>query len=133
MRTYKGKYLYDMIKSFLFQQVSKLKQESSLRMHMFAFFNLIFLKQQLFLNVLNHINVAYEYMMSITPERKQTWKSETCVKFNFLILSLQSQTCESDIFSCTTTRLFFFVDGAIMRRYITQTGHACPVTISFAI
>ena len=54
--------LYKMIKPFLFQQGSKIfsiKQESSLRTHMFEVFNLIFFKQQLFLNILDHIDVTY--------------------------------------------------------------------------
>ena len=51
-----------------------LKQDSSLS------------KQQLFLNVLDHINVAYEYNISVTPEQKQIQKSEPSKKINFLIV-----------------------------------------------
>ena len=66
-----------MIKPFLLQKVSKmftLKLDFSLKTHIFEVFHLITLKQQIFLNVMDHINVAYEYKVSTTPERKK--KSE---------------------------------------------------------
>ena len=51
-----------------------LKLDFSLKTHIFEVFHLITLKQQIFLNVMDHINVAYEYKVSTTPERKK--KSE---------------------------------------------------------
>ena len=65
---------------FLPQKVSKmfpLKEDFSLRTHVFEIFHLIFLEQHLFLNVLDYINVAYECNFSTTSERKQFRKSKS--------------------------------------------------------
>ena len=119
-----------MIKSFLFQQGSKmftLEQDSSLKTHTFEVIYLIFLKQQLFLNVLDHIDVVYEYYVPTTKERGQIRKSEPYIKLNSSFqVYIQFQTWDWDkLMYCN--KLFF----SQMERYITQTGHPCSVSIGF--
>ena len=105
-----------MIKSFLFQQGSKmftLEQDSSLKTHTFEVIYLIFLKQQLFLNVLDHIDVVYEYYVPTTKERGQIRKSEPYIKLNSSFqVYIQFQTWDWDkLMYCN--KLFFFLKWSV--------------------
>ena len=72
-----------------------LKHDSSLRTHMCEVFHLIFLKQQFFLIVLDHNNVAYEYNISTTPERRQSRKIEPFKKLTSSFqVHIQLQACD---------------------------------------